>query len=76
MAQQSSMIIRLFAVMEMKMSQRTDAILDPEHLTPSLGFVDKLLHASAVVAQDFTLLTQMLRVLLALVRYVQSIRLL
>lgn len=35
-----------------------------------------LLHAAAVVAQDFALLTQMLRVLLALVRDIQAIRLL
>lgn len=36
----------------------------------------KLLHASAVVAQDFALLTQMLGVLLALVRHVQPVWLL
>lgn len=35
-----------------------------------------LLHAAAVVAQDFTFFTQMLRVLLALVRHIQAIRLL
>lgn len=35
-----------------------------------------LLHTAAVVAQDFALLTQMLRVLLALVRDIQTIRLL
>lgn len=35
-----------------------------------------LLHAAAVVAQDFALLTQMLRVLLALVGDIQAIGLL
>lgn len=35
-----------------------------------------LLHAAAVVAQDFAFLAQVLRVLLALVRHVQAVRLL
>lgn len=34
------------------------------------------MHAAAVVAQDFTFLTQVLRVLLTLVRHVQAVRLL